>query len=197
MVMGAYKLSSVNKGFKSTFYSAVSLIPIAITELIGTLLDFFGVGSISPLLPYVYSVRFLIVSLITLFFMLGVSEVADEVEALPLAKRGKISAPFSAIILIVGILELPFVDAAIPQTPKAYVFVFALMAFAFLIISNLVTIYKTYMQICMPEDKSSKKQGKDGLFSKFEAYEEKKSREYAEYKINKDIERIKRKTKKK
>ena len=53
---------------------------------------------------------------------------------------------------------------------------------------NLVAVYSAYMHICMPEDvtnDSREKPSRLGFVNKFREHEAERSREYAEYKLDK------------
>ena len=136
-------------------------------------------------MPYVSAVRFMLIFMISFFILSGIREVAGEVEAMSLEKTAKTSIPLSTVFLIYSAFELPFISkifgSAIP-----YIYFALLLSIVVFIISNLMTIYKAYMQICMPEDLNrAPKQSKLEFMNKFYDSIEKKSQAYAEYKLKK------------
>ena len=72
----------------------------------------------------------------------------------------------------------------------AYIYFTLLAAQVIFIAINLVTVYRAYMQICMPEDlEVGVKKSRFDFVNKYRAYEEKKSGEYAAYKIERERKR--------
>ena len=197
MLMGAYKLSRFNKAFRWCF---IFTFPFAAVATLGFALNtaqsFFDISAGAEILGWLGLARHLSVFGVTLFHTLGIVLVAKEVEANRLSLSAKILAPFSAVMLLSAFVEAP---GALGLLGKAAVIAYALSIILYILVitANLFTIYKAYMQICMPEDLEPKKKGKPGIFAKFTAYEEKKSREYAEYKINRRIEKAKKRKSKK
>ena len=136
-------------------------------------------------MPYASSLRYAVIFVLSYFILTGIAEVANEVEATALQKTAKTSLPLSAIFLVYAAFELPFM-ANIFGSAIAYIFFALLLAVVVFVISNLLTIYKAYMQICMPEDlKKAPKQSKFEFVNKFYDSIEKKSQEYAKYKLDK------------
>ena len=197
MLMGAYKLSRFNKAFRyGLIFTAVFAVFSLFSFTAEVMNTFGGSDSLATALQYAGMARQLLVFGITLSQLIGIALVAKEVEANRLALSTKILIPFNSIILVMAVLETPL--TAIFGNAAGYIFAVALIAFVIVIVANIVTIYKAYMQICMPEDLEPKsKKAAGGILAKFAAHEEKKSREYAEYKINKDIERAKKRNGKK
>jgi hypothetical protein len=195
--MGAYKLSGFNKAFRSGLVFTVTFAIFSVCSFTAEVINTFGgFDGLATALQYAGMVRHLLVFGITLSQLIGIAIVAKEVEANRLAASTKLLIPFNLVILIMAALETPV--SVIFGKAAGYVFAISLIAFVIVIVANIVTIYKAYMQICMPEDLEPKaKKAGNGIFAKFAAHEEKKSREYAEYKINKDIEKAKRKNGKK
>ena len=197
MLMGLYKLSKFNRGFYSSFiFCGIFSVFSLVSFITNTMTSFLDAKYLLPLTPYVNMTRHIIVFSITLSMLIGLYSVAREVEANRLALTAKISIPFSLIFLLNAALELPAIVSLLGNSAVIF-YGIDILALILLVAANLVTIYKAYMQICMPEDLEPKTKKSGGIFSKFTQYEEKKSREYAEYRINKSIEKAKKRKKKK
>jgi len=187
VLLGLYKLSSVNKQF---FYGAVCAAIFALFslfELVITVLQFFELSFPGMMLNYIAIPRYMLLFALTVLILRGVYEVAKEVDARALSKRARLSIPVSTIYLVFAFADIPEVAMLLGKTGAyAYVY-FALVIILILAVAyNLITIYKAYMQICMPDEKEKEvKESKLGFVNKFRAYEERKSQEYAEYKLNK------------
>ena len=186
MLLGLYKLSEVNKNFKYGSFATVGFSFIALSEIIMSFIGLFGSFAwIDSLAPYIASMRFAVIFMLSYFILKGIGEVAEEVKAMALFRTAKASVPLSTVFLVYAAFELPFVSR-IFGTAVAYIFFALLLSIVAFIFSNLVTIYKAYMQICMPEDlKKQAKPSKFEFMNRFYDSMEKKSQKYAEYKLTK------------
>jgi hypothetical protein len=105
------------------------------------------------------------------FALYGIRDVAKEVDAPALYKTAKTSIPLSFVFLVYAAFEFPFMSEAF-GTATYYIYFALLLSVVVFIISNLVTVYKAYMQICMPEDLEPKvKKSKFEFVEKFREYE--------------------------
>ena len=186
MLLGLYKLSTVNKNFKYGFFATMGFFAVALGELSLTFIGLFGsFDSIDAAQPYISSIRYTVIFIISYFTLRGIGALAEEVKAYSLFRTAKASVPLSSIFLVYAAFELPFF-AKIFGNAIAYVYFALLLSVVAFIISNLVTIYKAYMQICMPDDlKKEKKPSKFEFMNRFYDSMEKKSQKYAEYKLTK------------
>ena len=125
--------------------------------------------------------------ILTVFILRGIYEVAREVDATALYKRAKASIPLSAVYLVFAFADIPEIASFLGTTGiYAYIYFALIIVLILAVAYNLITIYRAYMQICMPNELEKEvKQSKFEFVNKFRAYEEKKSREYAEYKLDK------------
>ena len=130
---------------------------------------------------------------------MGIENVACEVGLSELSKRAKITAPFSfAIFAILSILSIHALENIIDLKILPVVSVLMLLSSFIMIIINLVTIYSSYMRICMPDDKDndiSDKPSKFEFVNKYREHTAEKQKEYAEYKLNKLKEKNQKKKK--
>jgi hypothetical protein len=126
----------------------------------------------------------------------GIHEVAVEVDAPALAMRAKTSLPFAAVFLLDAAFEMPFMADLIGSF-VIYIY-FALFVSLIIYIANtLIVIYRAYMQICMPEDIEPKeKKSKFGFMNRYWEHIEEKSKKYAEYKMQSQTSKKKKKRKK-
>ena len=108
-------------------------------------------------------------------------EDGNEVGADALAKSAGASAPMTAVYLIAALLNLPIDNILGAATP--YVFVIVIFAVIAYHVTNLVTVYKAYAGICMPEDNRKREKKKRGFTDKLFDRIEERSREYQEYKL--------------
>ena len=194
MTLGLYKLSTVNKSFYYASLSSALFSIFAFFELIVSAIDAFApILWLKSATPYISAIRYIFIFITTLFIMRGISEVADEVEANALCATAKNSIFLSSIFIIAALFEMPFISDLFGAV-IAYVYFAILLAVVVFIISNLMTIYKAYMQICMPEElKRAPKKSKFEFLNKFYDSIEEKSRTYAEYKLEKSKEKAKKK----
>lgn len=188
MLLGLYSLSFVNKSFKNAAIASSVFSAFALGEIILYIIDTFGGRvKLADLTVYLSFVRYSLIFVLTLFILRGISEIAKEVEADALLANAKASVPLSVVFLIAGLFELPLISnlfgSAVP-----FIYFAILLSVVIFIISNLLTIYKAYMQICMPSELNKKpKKSKLEFINKFYDSIEEKSKKYAEYKLRSTI----------
>ena len=181
MLMALYKLSTVNGSFRACMIADGAFALFSLGELVIAVLDAFGVWSASELiLAYIAAARYILIFILTVIMLRGIREVALEVDAGALATSAKTSIPLAVIYLVIAFLNLPFESLLGAATP--YVFLVAVIALVVYHISNLITVYKAYMQICMPGDEG-KKRKKHGWSDKIYDRIEERTKEYNEYKL--------------
>ena len=203
MAMGLYKLASVNTPFKNGFYISFGLSAIGIAELVIQIIAIFNpLLDMATVLSYVAIPRYFIIAIISMFVLYGIETVADEVGLGVLSKRAHRSIPFTlAIYAFSAILELPELDTIGFLNTKALAIMTVIALFATLVIVtvNLITIYKAYAKICMPDEVDNiapDKPSRFGFVNKHRERTQQKQREYAEYKLEKFKKKISKKKKK-
>ena len=200
MALGLYKLSTVNRPFKWAFYTSIAFAIIGAFELVVQFISTFGIDA-DALTVYSAIPRELIISTLSVFILMGIAEVSEEVGLSSLRRRARITIPFVPVIyMLYATLEFPMLQKVIEGKVLAVLSFITLLLTFTLVIVNLVTIYTAYMRICMPEEKdmdAPAKPSKFGFVNKYREHNERKSREYAEYKLNKMIENNKKNAKKK
>jgi hypothetical protein len=198
MAMGLYKLSDVNQQFKNAFYVSAVFALVGLAELIcGAITMFSPLSSLETVLDYAALIRYIVIAILTLFILNGIENVADEVGLDELARRAKITMPISLCsCFLIALLSVPL-DVSENFTFALNIISFFALLLLFIIVAvNLVTIYRAYMKICMPEDVNNETVDKPSRFefvNKHREHTEQKQREYAEYKL----ERFKKKNSKK
>lgn len=199
MAMGLYKLGSVNRQFKGAFYSSLAFAVIGLVELVFQAYTMFIPNKDSVVLYYTDIPRYLMITVITAFILMGIENVSDEVGLSDLAKRAKLTLPFSfSVFAILSILSVHELEIIIDIKVLSVLSVIMLLSSFVIIIINLVTIYTSYMKICMPEDKDNEVSDSPSRFefvNKYREHTAEKQKEYAEYKLNKLKEKNQKKKK--
>lgn len=189
MALGLYKLYSINTYFKGAFYTVFGLSAIGLAELVVEFLSMFIYQfNADAVLSYTTIPRSIIIAVITLFMLMGIENVAQEVGLSQLAKRARLSMPFVLIVYgFSALLEIPYLEKIIPVQIIAAASVVTLVAILVLVVVNLVTVYSAYMKICMPDevDNDIDKPSRFGFVNKYREHTAEKQREYAEYKLEK------------
>ena len=196
MLLALYQLSWVNRPFLTGCAFSGVFTLFSLFELLASVVDIFIPGSMSRVLAYTAMPRYILIFALTVCILLGIRDVAREVDARELSERARRTIPFTAIYPIMAVLELPQLKSL--GRAVIIISVIVIISLLILIALNLITIYRAYMQICMPNEKvRTEKKSRFGFVNRFREYEEARSREYAEYKLNKKAERDKKKNKKK
>ena len=187
MMMAFYKLRTVNKYFSFAILPSALFTLVGVPELVEFTMFLFD-RDFKWILTYTTAPRFLMLCIISILMMKGIEQVAKEVEVYKTARNAKNVQPF--IYLVFGgmmILELPFTfgDEAAWIVYPALVLLLGCFA---LTLYSLSIIYSAYRWICMPEDVDNDVEDKPsrfGIVNSFRERQEKKNREYAEYKLEK------------
>ena len=188
IMLGLYKLSEINKNFKISFIMTALFAIVGAAELFIYLYEMlFPAFNDEAFLLYVTPARYISIGIMSSFIMLGISDVANEVGLSELRKKAARKVPFCyAVFALSALIDLPFVGNVFDTKVLVIIAAVLLIAIVVLVCLNLFTIYSAYMRICMPEDlKEKPERKKGGIGQKFREHEEMRSREYAEYKLNK------------
>ena len=189
MALGLFKLGAVNRQFKGAFYSSIAMAILGFIELVFQVYTMFIPNKDSLLLSYTDIPRYLIIAMLTLFILMGIENVADEVGLFELARRARLSMPFSfGAFAILSILSIHALEVIIDLKVLSILSVIMLISAFIIIIINLITVYSAYMRICMPEDKDndiSDSVSKFEFVNKYREHTAEKQREYVEYKLSK------------
>lgn len=195
MLYGLYKLSGLNDWLRLSFFFTVGFAVLGVLELGLELYGMLSTVGSSLLVFILVLLRHAVICATTAFMMLGIRDVAREVGLKSLAEKSNRGAFVAIGVYLLNILlESTVLSAFVPGAVLAYLYVFTTLATLTLIVFNLTCIYSAYMRICMPEDRDmEEKASKLGFVNAFRKHEEEKSREYAEYRL----EKIKKKQEKK
>ena len=194
MALGLFKLSSVNRYFKHSAFISLAFAAVGAAELVCEIILMLSPAA-KLSLAFLPQLRSGAICALSIFILLGIYDVAREVDLPILAARAKrMLIPTALIYLGTVILDTPSLFSGVEPIIVAVIFVIVLIATLFLVIYNLITLYSAYMRICMPNELVPKeKQSKFGFVNKFRAYEDKKAAEYAEYKREKSKNKAKKK----
>ena len=187
MLMGLYKLSSVNREFKYSFYSAAAFSLLGTAELALTFVSMFSPSIEDTALLHLTPVRYLILAALSAFMLRGIRDVAAEVGLKALASKANLYFIVSLVAFsIAALFDLP-IFVFIPQKALSVIFLFLLLSVFVIAIINLTIIYKAYMRICMPGEPlyAEEKKSRFEFINKFREHESEKQKEYAEYKLSK------------
>ncbi len=190
MAMALNKLSSVNASFKSGFFVSMAFAAVGLFELVISFMDMFSPSNgYLDLLDYAMIPRTVAIAILTLFILKGIDEVASEVGLSDLARRAKIS--MTAVLIIYGletVLNIPIEYSGVILKILSVIAVFVIFSTFVIVTINLITIYRAYMKICMPEDVDNDIPDKPSRFefiNKHREHTKDRQREYAEYRLEK------------
>jgi hypothetical protein len=190
MAMGFYKLYDVNSHFRGAFFSSLVFAAIGLFELVIQIIATFDpMFKTEAMLSYSAVARYLFIAVLSLFMLLGIESVAEEVGLPNLARRARLCMPFAlGTYAILAILEVPMLESLVDIKVIAIIGTVMLLLSFILVIVNLITVYSAYMRICMPEDKDNDITDKPSRFdfvNKHREHTAQKQKEYAEYKLEK------------
>ena len=201
MLLSFYKLQMVNKYFRFAMIPTGLFAAVGAVELFEAFASTFGMN-VSFIIDYTAPSRYIVVGFAVIFMLKGIENVAGEVGAESTRLRARYLTPFAYVLYaLAAVFEYPALGTVFtPYVMNLIATILLLLIFAHMCFS-LITIYSAYMHICMPEDVDNdpkNTQSKFGFVNKFKAHEEKQTREYAEYRMEKAARRAaKRKGKKK
>ena len=188
MLLGLYKLSTVNKHFKLGTYSCIGFSCFALVELITQLIITF-IPTLKPdtLLSYYDVIRCIAVLFVTLFMLMGMRDVSCEVGLKSLAKKcARLIPTACAVYSVLLLLEITPVVNLFPPSVIAVVALFAILALLILICINLTAIYACYMKICMPEEVDAPiKESKFAFVNEYRKRQSERQLEYVKHKLEK------------
>ena len=198
MIMGLYKLSTVNKEFKFAFYSASFFSLFGFIELIITVLSMFMPTVEETVLLYITPPRYVVIAVLSAFILKAIREVSKEVGLKALASKANYYFWISSTaFLLTAIFDLP-IFGFMPPKALAVISILLLLAIFVIVAINLTIIYKAYMKICMPGERfyTDEKKSRFEFVNKFREHEAEKQKEYAEYKFSKMTAKAKKNKKK-
>lgn len=196
MLIALYKLAYLNLSFKRALYAcsvfAVFSLFEAIIEVLGSV--FFIKIDSTPLNTACYMLRNFLIGALSVFMLRGMSEVSEEVGLKRLSRKCDIYSKITLTAYVLNLCVPP--DLVIifggSYAVKYTAFVLSVITTLFtlyVLVMNSINIYSCYSKICMPEDNSRSyeppKKSRFGFVNRFREHEQNKSREYAEYKLEK------------
>lgn len=199
MLMGLLKLAAYSKYFGRARWLAGGFAVLGFAEFalffgalfFPALSAFYdGIGA------YIAVVRYAVLAVMTLLILLGMEEVAREVELAGMPHRCRVLAYLSVGVYAVWILlDLPL--PLIPISVRAVVYFVAILAMLALLITNLFTIYGCYMRICLPGEETGKrrKPSRFAFVNEYRERQQEREREEEEYRREQMKKRAERKKK--
>lgn len=178
MLLGLYKLSSVNKQFKTAAIVSVIFLVFSLGEFGVATYEIFSRRIDSPTLVSVMSIlRCLVIGALTFFTLKGMEEVAKEVDVENIPEKASRLSKITAIVYSAWIiLEAPL--TFINDYVLAVLSLVTIMATIALLIANLTVIYGCYMRICMPGDeKLGDKPSRFAFVNEYRARKEEREKE--------------------
>ncbi len=197
MLMGLYKLSYLNRPMKTAMVFSVLFALFSLSELVITLITMLFPGIMPEIILTSVSIpRYILLFALTITITMGIYEVSSEVGADALAARAKRTIPLSFIYILLAVFDIPGL-AALFGVASGYIFLVLILSLLIILALNLITIYRAYMQICMPDEViKPDKESKFAFVNKFREYEASRAREYAEYKLEKKKKKAEKKAEK-
>lgn len=189
MLLGLYKLSSVNRPFKTALYVCVGFSAFSLLDfIISVLYMFVPTLTNAAVQDYFSMIRLFLCCILTVAILAGIQEVSTEVklEKIPKRSRRLIYATFTVYTLYM-LLSVPELTAFMDGQIAAILYASAIFALFGMIIVNLYTIYTCYARICMPGDEKKKEQkpSRFGFVNEYRRHKAEKEQEYAEYRLEK------------
>jgi len=189
MLYGAYQLSTLNKGFKLGAVFTLVFTVFGFVELGFEVYDMFTAGNLPPVLISVFSaLRYTSVALLSVFLLLGMKELANEVKLRTLSIKCErvaiMTIPLYIFCIILEILSVFGIKQSLPLNIAAVILLACNIA---LTVMTLICIYTCYARICMPgkNDSDEPRESRFAFVNAFRRHEEEKQREYAEYRLAK------------
>ena len=154
MLLGLYKLSTVNRYFKISAITAAIFLAFSLWEFGIAAYEMLirSIGS-STLISVMSVMRCMAIGTLTVTMLKGIEAVAKEVDLEDMPAKASRLAVIAAVLYSLWImLEAPltFLGSYVPAVLSLIV----MLATIALIIVNLSVIYGCYMRICMPGDEN-------------------------------------------
>lgn len=184
MLIGLYRLSSINSKFRAGFIVDLVFSGFALVELVLWALDIMKMIDTSAIDPYTGMIRSLLVAVLTIAVLMGIHDVAKEVELEKLPTTASVMTYISLAVFGVAILmEAPLLISWLPPIFYSVFMIIAVLGSFIVIIINLTVIYGAYASICMPSEqkKTPKSDEGDGFFAMFRRRKAQSESEDAEY----------------
>ncbi len=186
LLLGAYKLSAVEKSFKSAVFVLIPFSALGLFELAAEFARIFGADFLSDTVTgFIGFARYILIGLFSYFIIVGIERLSLEVDLPVLLRKAKRQKVLTLTAFAPSaIFEIPILGEIIPLKVLAVIAVL-LLVFTFAVtVLTLLLIYSAYMHICMPSELVYKERpSKLGFVNKFREHEAKKRQEYADYKL--------------
>ena len=186
-MLALYKLSRINRPFKSAMWVALGFSVFAAAEFI---IEVISTYSYMPNETMIHSavavVRYGILLALNVLMLSGMKEVAEEVGVHKISNKCKRLIYTAAFVFTLDIiLEMSALSSIIDVRILVTLSVAAVLATLVTTALVLIEIYHCYMRICMPGQDERETKSRFEFVNKFRAHEEARAKEYADYKREK------------
>ena len=157
MLLGFYKLSTVNSYFKYAAYVSGGFTLFGLAELcVNVVLLFSPTNALSSTTQILAMSRSLIVCLLTMLMLAGIKSISAEVELEKVPERAKYMMVLTPIIYgICILLEAEWIINSLPPIAAPILALIAIFGALTIALLNLILIHTCYARICMPEDEDN------------------------------------------
>ena len=190
MLLAFYKLAYLNKAFSYGFIFSSIFAFFSVIEFASEAMRMFSLVSLgSTFISVIGMARYLIIAITTVSMLLGMRDIAKEVQLNALSVRCHKGVILTFIIYALNIIWQT--SALIDLVPSVKFMAISgyliILATLILVILNLVSIYGCYMHICMPSRERARetKTSRFAFVNSFKRHEDEKRKEYADYKLEK------------
>lgn len=160
LLYGLYKLSQIGKTFKFSYFSTYGFLALSLAELaLGALELFDPLFGMEELTVYTSALRAIALGLVLIPLLLGMGGLGRELEVRSLADRCR-----TGIFLTVLALGVTFI-ASMPPLLSLFGDKVQLTLYLISLLGQLLSaswvflaVYKSYANICMPENNTASKQ---------------------------------------
>lgn len=189
MLLGLYKLSSINKGFRHAFVACSVFAVFSFFDLCYSVMKIFLTAwDLGRFEVYVQLVRIPLICVLTVLILSGIYDVAREVDLNKIPRRATVMTYVVYAVYILSVVaESTKLMSFLPAMAASIFAAATILARFAVIIPNLVIIYTCYARIGMPGENNRKetKRSKFEFVNKMREHNEERDRINAEYKLDK------------
>lgn len=201
MLLGLYKLRSINKPFRIAFYICIGFAVFSAGDLVYSALTLFTESlSDETAIAYLSFFRHFIIAMLTLSMLNGIGEVAREVSLEKIPKRSYYLTVATTVLYVLNmVMDLPVLSSLFAPQVTVVLYAIAIFGTFLVIILNLYVIYTCYARIGMPGENNARadKPSRFGFVNDYRRHKAEKEQEYAEYRMEKYKKKMQRKGRKK
>ena len=187
MLLGLYKLSTLNRPFKYAFTVCTLFSAFSFFEFILRALEMLDIKLLSTVgISYLSAARYALICILTVSILMGIKLVAREVDLPSLSSRAGVMLYFSSAVYVLCILlETPPIIRLLPDRLIAVLALVAIFGTLVTVGFNLTVMWGCYSKICMPDEKLSDapKPSKFTFINGYRKRQAERANEYARYTV--------------